>query len=57
MADISVALSIWESSTSKLLLDPTLIQQFGNDEFAAAFARIECHFFINRGFFFATDNQ
>jgi proline iminopeptidase len=57
MADISVALSIWESSTSKLLLDPTLIQQFGNDEFAAAFARIECHYFINRGFFFATDNQ
>jgi proline iminopeptidase len=50
------AWSIWEASTSKLLLDPTLIQKFSNDEFAAAFARIECHYFINRGFF-ATDNQ
>jgi proline iminopeptidase len=50
------AWSIWEASTSKLLLDPTLIQQFGDDEFAAAFARIECHYFINKGFF-TSDNQ
>ncbi|MBD2295247.1 prolyl aminopeptidase [Anabaena sphaerica FACHB-251] len=50
------AWSIWEASTSKLLLDPTLIQQFGDDEFAAAFARIECHYFINQGFF-TTENQ
>ncbi|MBK1987250.1 prolyl aminopeptidase [Sphaerospermopsis aphanizomenoides BCCUSP55] len=50
------AWSIWEGSTSKLLLDPNLIQHFGDDEFATAFARIECHYFINRGFF-ATENQ
>lgn len=50
------AWSIWEASTSRLLLDPTLIQKFGDEEFAAAFARIECHYFINRGFF-TTENQ
>ncbi|MGM3306619.1 prolyl aminopeptidase [Anabaena sp. WFMT] len=50
------AWSIWEASTSKLLLDPSLIQQFGDDEFAAAFARIECHYFMNGGFF-ESDNQ
>jgi len=27
------------------------MQKFGEDEFAAAFARIECHYFINQGFF------
>ncbi|AFZ59107.1 prolyl aminopeptidase [Anabaena cylindrica FACHB-243] len=50
------AWSIWEASTSKLLLDTSLIRQFGNDEFAAAFARIECHYFMNGGFF-EPDNQ
>lgn len=45
------AWSIWEASTSKLIPDPTLMERFGEDEFAAAFARIECHYFINGGFF------
>lgn len=45
------AWSIWEASTSKLLLDPNLIEKFGDDKFAAAFARIECHYFVNHGFF------
>jgi len=45
------AWSIWEASTSKLLLDPDLIQKFGDDQFAKAFARIECHYFVNQGFF------
>ncbi|HLO86715.1 MAG TPA: prolyl aminopeptidase [Nostocaceae cyanobacterium] len=49
------AWSIWEGSTSKLLLDPTLIEKFGDDKFAAAFARIECHYFINGGFFTLED--
>ncbi|HEY9877531.1 MAG TPA: prolyl aminopeptidase [Leptolyngbyaceae cyanobacterium] len=44
------AWSIWEASTSKLIQDPGLIEKFGGDEFAAAFARIECHYFINKGF-------
>ena len=50
------AWSIWEASTSKLLPDPSLMERFGQDEFAAAFARIECHYFVNHGFF-DTDDQ
>lgn len=45
------AWSIWEGSTSKLLFDPASAGKFGNDEFADAFARIECHYFTNKGFF------
>lgn len=44
------AWSVWEGSTSKLLFDPASAGKFGNDEFADAFARIECHYFTNRGF-------
>lgn len=45
------AWSIWEASTSKLIPDADLIQRFGSGSFADAFARIECHYFINSGFF------
>ncbi len=45
------AWSIWEGSTSTLLGDPTLVSKTGEDRFAEAFARIECHYFMNRGFF------
>lgn len=45
------AWSIWEGSTSRLLPDPDLISRTGEDQFALAFARIECHYFVNRGFF------
>ncbi|MGK7905096.1 MAG: prolyl aminopeptidase [Hormoscilla sp.] len=45
------AWSIWEASTSKLIQDPKLMQSFGQDRFAEAFARIECHYFINKCFF------
>ncbi|WP_066424256.1 prolyl aminopeptidase [Anabaena sp. 4-3] len=45
------AWSIWEASTSKLFPDTQLMQTFGEDKFAEAFARIECHYFINKGFF------
>ncbi|HIK19428.1 MAG TPA: prolyl aminopeptidase [Leptolyngbyaceae cyanobacterium M33_DOE_097] len=44
------AWSVWEASTSRLLPDLTLMSKFGEDAFADAFARIECHYFINRGF-------
>lgn len=44
------AWSIWEGSTSKLFPDLNLKQRFGIDDFAEAFARIECHYFINNGF-------
>ena len=43
--------AIWEGSTSKLLPDPNAASQFGRDGFADAFARIECHYFVNKGFF------
>jgi proline iminopeptidase len=45
------AWAVWEASTSKLLPDPDLVDHFSEDEFAVAFARIECHYFMNRGFF------
>lgn len=45
------AWSVWEASTSKLQVDSNLQDKFGADEFAIAFARIECHYFINGGFF------
>ncbi|MDD9944732.1 MAG: prolyl aminopeptidase [Myxococcales bacterium] len=45
------AWSIWEGSTSSLGGNPNLLSAMGQDRFALAFARIECHYFINRGFF------
>jgi len=49
------AWSIWEASTSKLFPDPNLIDHFSDPHFAVAFARIECHYFMNNAFF-ETDN-
>ncbi len=45
------AWSIWEGSTSKLFFDPEMIEKFAEPEFALAFARIECHYFMNNCFF------
>jgi proline iminopeptidase len=50
-SEAAKAWSVWEGSTSKLLLDPAFIERFGGDAFADAFARIECHYFVNKGFF------
>ncbi|MEQ9000751.1 MAG: prolyl aminopeptidase [Coleofasciculus sp. B1-GNL1-01] len=49
------AWSVWEASTSRLLQDPNLMQKFSESDFADAFARIECHYFINKGFFESED--
>lgn len=49
------AWSIWEASTSKLIPDESLVDKFGEDSFAIAFARIECHYFMNGGFFETPD--
>ena len=49
------AWSIWEASTSKLLQSQKSLHSFNNEKVAEAFARIECHYFINKGFF-ETDN-
>jgi proline iminopeptidase len=43
--------AVWEASTSKLYQDQELLHKFEQNQFAEAFARIECHYFIERGFF------
>jgi proline iminopeptidase len=43
------AWSLWEGATSKLLPDADFIATYGQDDTTLAFARIECHYFLNRG--------
>jgi proline iminopeptidase len=50
------AWSIWEGATSSLWPNPARAAQFGANEFALALARIEAHYFVNRGFF-TDENQ
>lgn len=45
------AWSVWEGSTSKLIPEPDVATRFSRDHFAEAFACIECHYFVNGGFF------
>ena len=49
------AWSTWEGSTVRLILDESFISDFGEEKFAEAFARIECHYFMNNCWF-PTDN-
>src|SRR6202142_928744 len=44
------AWSVWEGSTSFLLSNFENIKKWAEDHFALAVARIECHYFVNRGF-------
>jgi proline iminopeptidase len=44
------AWSVYEGSTMSLLQDPERLRLFSTDNYAIAFARIECHYFYNRGF-------
>lgn len=37
----------WEMATSRLFPDPTYLEKAEDIDFAVAFARIECHYFIN----------
>ena len=41
------AWSTWEGSSVRLILDDEFISDFGDAKFAEAFARIECHYFMN----------
>jgi proline iminopeptidase len=50
------AWTIWEASTSKLIPDAGLIAHMGQESFADAFARIECHYFVH-GAFLRNDTQ
>jgi proline iminopeptidase len=44
------AWSIWEAATSFLHTNTANIKNWGEEQFALAVARIECHYFVNRGF-------
>ena len=44
------AWSIFEGSTLSLIQDPERLKLFASDTYAIAFARIECHYFVNSGF-------
>ena len=45
------AWSVWEGTTLSLLHDPERVSRFSVDDYALAFARIEAHYFVNKGFF------
>jgi proline iminopeptidase len=49
------AWSQWEGGALSLLPDPSRVAKFGEETYAVAFARIECHYFVNGGFFAADD--
>ena len=59
--DISVRLaaakawSVWEGATSTLIPEPEAVDDFEDPHFALSFARIENHYFMNKGFFNADD--
>jgi len=40
----------WEGATSYLRTNSAYLAKFDNPDYAAAFARIEAHYFVNRGF-------
>jgi proline iminopeptidase len=44
------AWSIWEGALSYFKQNKDYIKRFGDPKFAAEFARIECHYFVNGGF-------
>jgi len=49
------AWSAWEGKTLSLLPDAERVRRFSEEHYALAFARIECHYFVNGGFFHADD--
>ena len=49
------AWSVWEGGTVSLFPSEERMQSFSSDAFAIAFARIECHYFVNGGFFESDD--
>lgn len=50
------AWSQWEGGTVSFQPSPDRLQIFSDDDFALAFARIECHYFYNGGFFKRDDH-
>ncbi len=54
--DAAKAWTVWEAGRSFLMPDQDYIDAAGDDTFASAFARIECHYFVHGGFF-ESENQ
>ena len=44
------AWSVWEAATSFLHTNEDNVSHWGEEDFAVAVARIECHYFVNKGF-------
>ena len=53
--EAAVAWSKWEGSVSTLSYKPDMISSYSESKFALAFALIENHYFINRGFLESED--
>jgi proline iminopeptidase len=49
------AWATWEGATSFLRTNPAYVAKFENPGYAAAFATIEAHYFVNRGFMDSDD--
>ncbi len=49
------AWSMWEGGTSYLRTSADYVSKFEKSRYAEAFARIECHYFVNGGFFSSDD--
>lgn len=45
------AWSVWEGATLSVHANEQRLRAFSATQYARAFARIECHYFVNRGFF------
>ena len=56
MVDAARAWSVWEAATSFIHTNRDMIDRWEGEDFAIAIARIECHYFMNKGFF-RNDNQ
>ncbi|MEO1015960.1 MAG: prolyl aminopeptidase [Pseudomonadota bacterium] len=54
-AECAKAWSVWEGGTVSLEPSMERIRSFSSEAFAIAFARIECHYFVNGGFFESDD--
>src|SRR5690606_30743602 len=50
------AWSLWEAATSFMRVNRAYLAKFEQSAYAAAFARIECHYFVNGGFL-RSDNE
>jgi proline iminopeptidase len=50
MIEAARAWSVWEAATSFIHTNNDMIDKWDNEDFAIAVARIECHYFVNKGF-------